>query len=96
MQSNIVQWYHHYLQHSGENQFEETIVAIMWWRRMRLHIRKHVKTCVRYHLEKCRKRKYGHSPAKIAQVIPWNQVCVDLMDLYTIKAKDRLSWIPCV
>ena len=39
--------------------------------------RKHVKTCVRCQLGKRRTRKYGHLPPKIAQVIPWNQVCVD-------------------
>ena len=31
MQLKVVQWYHHYLQHPGENRLEETIVAIMWW-----------------------------------------------------------------
>ena len=30
MQLEIVLWYHYYLQHLGENQLEETIVAIMW------------------------------------------------------------------
>ena len=89
MQSKVVQWYHHYLQHPGENRLEETIVAIMWWRGMRPHIRKHVKTCVRCQLGKRRKRKYGHLPPKIAQIIPLNEVCVDLIGPYTIKAKDK-------
>ena len=84
MQSKVVQWYHHYLQHPGENPLEETIVAIMWWRGMRLHIRKHVKTCERCQLGKRHKRKYGHLPPKIAQVVPWNQVCVDLIGPYMI------------
>ena len=48
-----------------------------------------MKTCVRCQLGKCRKRKYGHLPPKIAQVIPWNQVCVDLIGPYTIKVKDK-------
>ena len=39
MQSKVVQWYHHYLQHPGESRLEETIVAIMWWRGMRPHMR---------------------------------------------------------
>ena len=61
----------------------------MWWRGMRPHIRKHVKTCERCQLGKRRKRKYGHLPPKIAQVVPWNQVCVDLIGPYTIKVKDK-------
>ena len=47
MQSKIVRWYHHYLQHLGKNQLEETTVAIMWWRGMRPHIRNYVNTCER-------------------------------------------------
>ena len=89
MQSKVVQCYHHYLQHPGENRLEETIVAIMWWRGIRPHIRKHVKTCERCQLGKRCKRKYGHLPPKIAVVTPWNQVCVDLIGPYTIKAKDK-------
>ena len=28
--------------------------------------------------------KYGHLPAKKAEVVPWNQLCVDLVGPYTI------------
>ena len=31
MQTNIVAWYHHYLQHPGETRLEETIKATMYW-----------------------------------------------------------------
>ena len=89
MQNKIVTWYHYYLLHPGTNRLEETIVAVMWWPGMRPHIRKHVKCCERCQLSKRRKRKYGHLPAKVAEVIPWNQVCVDLVGPYTIKAKDK-------
>ena len=68
MQSKIVQWYHRYLQHPGENRLGKTIVAIMWGCGMRPHTRKHVKTYKRCQLGKLRKRKYGHLPPKIAQV----------------------------
>ena len=56
---------------------------------MRPHIRKHVKCCERCQLAKRHKCKYGHLPAKVAKIIPWNQVCVDLIGPYTIKAKDK-------
>ena len=48
-----------------------------------------MKTCECCQLGKRRKSKYGHSPPKIAQVLPWNQVCVDLIGPYTIKTKDK-------
>ena len=45
--------------------------------------------CERCQLGKRCKRKYGHLQPKIAVVTPWNQVCVDLIGPYTIKAKDK-------
>ena len=89
MQSKTVQWYHHYLQHPGTNRLEETLVAIIWWRGTRPHIRKHVKCCVCCKFGKRCKHEYRHLQPKIAQVIPWNQVCVDLIGPYTIKAEAK-------
>ena len=38
LQSQAVQWYHHYLQHLGHSRLEETLSAVMWWPNMRGHI----------------------------------------------------------
>ena len=89
MQSRIIQWYHHYLQHPGQNRLEETLCAVMYWRGMRAQVRQHVKTCDRCQKGKPKqRRKYGHLPPKIAEVTPWKSVCVDLIGPYTIKGKD--------
>ena len=88
MQTRIMTWYHHYLQHPGENRLEETLTAVMYWPGMRYRIQKHVKTCDRCQKGKRRKRKYGKIPAKIAETVPWRTVCADLIGPYTIKAKD--------
>ena len=61
----------------------------MWWRIICPEIRKHMKTCVHCQLGKRPKRKYGHLLPKIAHVIHWNQVCVDLLGPYKVKAKDK-------
>ena len=89
MQSRIIQWYHHYLQHPGANRLEETLIAVMYWPGMRYRIRKYVISCDRCQKGKSRKRKYGKLPPKIAETVPWRTVCVDLIGPYTIKAKDR-------
>ena len=34
LQSKVVIWYHHYLQHPGHTRLEETIAATMYWRTM--------------------------------------------------------------
>jgi hypothetical protein len=52
MQSKIVLWYHHYLQHLDNKRLEETIVAIMFLRGIRPHMRKDAKTCELYQLGK--------------------------------------------
>ena len=88
IQNKIVRWYHYYLLHPGENKLEVAIVAVMWWHDMRPHIRKRVKYCKQCQLGKRCKCKYGHLQAKVAEIIPWNHVCVDLVDPYTIKADD--------
>ena len=43
MEVRSIQWYHHYLQHPGENRLEDTIVALMYWPGIKYQIRKHVK-----------------------------------------------------
>ena len=88
MQSRVIKWYHHYLQHPGTTRLEETIGAVMYWKDMRKHIQRHVKVCDICQRCKKHKRKYGHLPPKIATVVPWTQVCVDLVGPYTLKAKD--------
>ena len=88
LQAKALQWYHHYLQHPGETRLEETLVAVMYWPGLRADVRRHVKSCNRCQLGKRRKRKYGHVPSKIADQVPWQKVCVDLIGPYTIKGRD--------
>ena len=38
---------------------------------------------------KKRRKKYGHLPAKKAEVIPWNRVNVDLIGPYNVKSKGK-------
>lgn len=44
LQKQVVQWYHHYLQHPGHSRLEETIKAAMYWKSMRITTRSHVKS----------------------------------------------------
>ncbi len=41
-----VLWYHHYLQHPGHTQLEETMKATMYWKGMRSTIRSITKSCI--------------------------------------------------
>ncbi len=83
-----VLWYHHYLQHPGYTQLEETMKATIYWKGMRSTILSVTKSCRSCQVNKKRKLKYGHLPSKIAITIPWRALCVDLIGPYTLKGKD--------
>ena len=88
---NVIRWFHHYLQHPGQERLEMTLEATMYWRGMKTEVRNFTKVCPRCQLGKKRKRKYGKLPAKTAEVQPWRVVQVDLIGPYTIKGEDNTS-----
>ena len=88
LRKRALQWYHHYLQHPGVTRLEETLAQVLWWPKMREHARRFVKGCKACQKGKGKARKYGHVPAKLAEVVPWRAVCVDLIGPYTIKGQD--------
>ena len=88
MQSRILDWYHHYLQHPGYKRLYETLRAVMYWKGMKSDVQQHVKRCDRCQKGKPKTHKYGHLPPKVAETTPWKGVCVDLIGPYTLKAKD--------
>jgi hypothetical protein len=92
LQSCAVMWYHHYLQHPGHTQLEETIKAALYWKGMRNTIQSKTKSCKTcQEVNKKHTQKYGHLPPKIVISTPWKALCVDLIGPYTLKGKDGLS-----
>ena len=53
---------------------------------MQIDIEEYVKTCHACQLTKKQQKKYGHLPAKKAEVTPWERVNVDQIGPYTIKS----------
>jgi hypothetical protein len=88
LRRRAVLWYHHYLQHPGHTQLDETVKAKMYWKGMRSTIWLITKSCRSCQVNKKQKLKYGHLPSKIVITIPWWALCVDLIDPYTLKGKD--------
>ncbi len=88
LQWRTVLWYHHYLQHPGHTQLEETMKATMYWKGMHSTIRLITKSCRSCQINKKQKLKYGHLPSKIIITIPWRASCVDLIGPCTLKGKD--------
>ena len=88
LQRRAVLWYHHYLQHPGQQGLEETLRASVYWTNMRDTVRRYVRNCRTCQLNKASSRKYGHLPPKEVTTTPWETLCVDLIGPYTLKGKD--------
>ncbi|MGL5963100.1 MAG: hypothetical protein ACRCZ2_01680, partial [Fusobacteriaceae bacterium] len=88
LQQRAVSWYHHYLQHPGNNRLEETIRNAMYWTNIRTSVRNHVKRCRSCQINKKRNIKYGKLPTKLVITTPWEALCVDLIGPYTLKGQD--------
>jgi hypothetical protein len=86
-----VSWYHHYLQHPGHLRLEETMRSAMYWKGMSTTIWRYFTTCRSCQVNKRHSQKYGHLPPKLVIMTSWKALCVDLINPYTLKGKDRLS-----
>jgi hypothetical protein len=62
-----VSWYHHYLQHPGHLRLEEMMRSVMYWKGMHTTIRRYLKTCRSFQVNKRHNQKYGHLPPKWLQ-----------------------------
>ncbi len=91
LQVHAIEWYHHYLQHPGHTCLEETMNAAMYWKGMHTTIRSLTKSCRSCQIYKRRSQKYEHLPPKTIYTFPWEYLCVDLIDPYTLEGKDNLQ-----
>jgi hypothetical protein len=87
LQVHAVKWYHHYLQHPGHTRLEEMMNTAMYWKGMHTTIRSLTKSNRSCQINKRQSQKYGHLPPKTIYTIPWECLCVDLIDPYTLKGK---------
>ncbi len=54
-------------------------------------IRSLTKSCKSCQVNKIWSQKYGHLPPKTVYTIPWECLCVDLIEPYTLKGKNNLQ-----
>jgi hypothetical protein len=99
MQAKLVQWYHSTLMHPGETRMELTIGQHYYWKNLRTSMKHVCGRCNVCQLTKPKLRKFGHLPEKQADVIPWKQVCIDLIGPYKIgseKNKQYATTLHCL
>ena len=105
LQPKILEWYHYLLVHPGRDRTLKSISQHFYWKVMGKDVEKFCKKCPICQTSKVNKKKYGLLPAKDPEVVPWHQLCVDLIGPYKIpikkfaKSKDvkkKFSTIWCV
>jgi Integrase zinc binding domain len=92
LQQHIIAWYHLYLKHPGQNQMENTLKSVYWWKNMREDIATYVRTCRTCQLGKKTRKKYGHLPPKdVEATVLWNRGNIDLIGPLNVKTKS-IKW----
>mmetsp|Transcript_27581 Transcript_27581/g.40549 ORF Transcript_27581/g.40549 Transcript_27581/m.40549 type:complete len:847 (+) Transcript_27581:174-2714(+) len=84
--NRIVLWYHLVLGHVGSTQLYDTI-------RRRFHYPSLKQHCERFKCDVCQKNKqlgqgYGLLPPRLAPLMPWDEVAVDLIGPWSIKLRN--------
>ena len=78
-----------YLLHSGMDRTEAIIYQHLYWPDTIDSVHKkgsNYDTCQRTKLSN---KKYGKLPAKLAEEILWNKICVDIIGPYVIRRKGK-------
>ena len=86
LRKKVMDWYHYYLCHPGSTRLYKTLGLNITWPGMSSDCKYHVRTCEICQKYKKTHPKYGHLPAKIAEVNPWEVLCVDLVGPYTVSS----------
>ena len=89
LQSYVVHWYHTYLLHPGMDRTEAMICQHLYFPEIRYAIQKEVNNCDTCQRTKGSNKKYGKLPAKLAEEIPWNKICVGIIGPYVIRLKGK-------
>ena len=87
LQSYVLHWYHMYLLHPGMDRTEAIICRHLYWPCIINSVRKEGNSCDTCQRAKRSNKKCGKLPAKLAEKIPWNKLCVDLIGPYGIRGK---------
>jgi hypothetical protein len=90
LQRRVVEWYHEYLCHPGETRTEQTIRQHYTWENLCKTVHD---ICTKCHttcqLTKKGSKKYGRLPEKVAEINPWDVLCIDLIGTYKIERKNK-------
>ena len=84
----MVQWYHEQLCHPGETCTLETTNQHFYWKNVHNTVKRVCSKCNLCQRTKRSQRKCSHAPVKIAEVVPWQTLCIDLIGPHELTAKN--------
>jgi len=87
LHTKAVKYYHYTLCHPGQDHTEETLRQHYTWKGMRHTVKAVCERCPTCQLNKPKNQKFGHLPAKVADEIPWDKLCIDLVGPYKIEGQ---------
>jgi transposase InsO family protein len=85
LMGNMIKWYHEILTHVGITRLYETMSTHFYHRDLRTRIESVVKSCDACQRYKLPGRSYGELPPREAQLVPWQEVAVDLIGPWSIE-----------
>jgi hypothetical protein len=84
---DTVKLFHQVMEHPGEKRLRETLNQCYYHPRLHYHIEKLMcKDCQKYKLEG---RGYGLLPKQEVQIAPWEEVVIDLIGPWKVKANGQ-------
>jgi hypothetical protein len=84
---DTVEWIYQIMGHLGEKRLQETLKQHNHHPKLHYHIEKlNCKDCQRHKLECC---GYGLLPKREVWIAPWEEVAIDLIGLWKVKANGR-------
>ena len=88
----MTEWCHKHLMHPGETRTEMMIGQHFYWKGIHQTIVKVYKACTVCESSKKRGKAYGLLPVKMAEIIPWHTLCVNLIGSYAFgKGKNKVK-----
>ena len=87
IQSDVLHRYNTYLLHPGMDRTEAMIFQHLYWPRIRPAVWNEVSNCDSCQHTKLSNKKYGKVPSKLAEEIPWDKLCVHLIETYILRRK---------
>ena len=88
-----MQWYHAQLCHPGETRTELTMGQHYCWKGMRNTVKQVCSKCESCQLNKKHQLKYGKTPLKDPDIIPWDVLCIDLIGPYPIVKGQPMKFV---